>query len=230
MGNAEPGWPGAVLFDLDGTLIDSAPDIRAAVNELLGRHKLPPLDLDQVKAAIGNGVRTLVERAFIAARAPLSPAELDSEYATMLEIYANHLIGLTTLMPGTHETLDALRGKGILLGLATNKPQRFIETVLDHFGLASSFGAVIGGDAGVAKKPAPDMLFAALDQLGVEPTAAVMVGDSRADVESARAAAIPAILLRGGYSNVPLEELGADAVLDGLPQLVDALAALKPPT
>ena len=118
--------------------------------------------------------------------------------------------------------------QGILLGLVTNKPQRFIETVLDHFGLASSFGVVIGGDAGVAKKPAPDMLFAAIEEFGVEPWNAVMVGDSSSDVEAARAAGIPVVVLRGGYSNVPIEKLGADTAIDGLSQLAAALPRLRP--
>ena len=101
----------------------------------------------------------------------------------MIDIYARHLTGLTVLMPGVREALDALHGDGMLLGLVTNKPQRFIETVLDHFDLSPLFGVVIGGDAGVAKKPAPDMLLAAAEQFGIAPSDAVMVGDSAADVE-----------------------------------------------
>ena len=223
-----PDWPRAVLFDLDGTLIDSAPDIRAAVNELLARHHLGPLTLDEVKSMIGNGVRKLVERAFAATTGPLSPAELQDEYMAMVDIYANHLTGLTRLMPGVRDALDALHGEGVLLGVVTNKPQRFIETILDHFRLAALFGAVIGGDAGVAKKPAPDMLLAALEEFGANPWEAVMVGDSVSDVKAARAAGTFAIIVRGGYTVVPAEKLGADIVIDGFRQLAGALPALKP--
>src|SRR4051812_24491705 len=157
-----PDWPRAVLFDLDGTLIDSAPDIAAATNELLARHRLGPLTLDQVVSMIGNGTRKLTERAFAATSGPLSPAELDQRYAEMLEIYARHLTGVTTLLPGAAAMLAGLREQGTQLGLVTNKPQRFIETILDHFRLAGDFDAVIGSDAGVKPKPAPDMLFAAM--------------------------------------------------------------------
>ena len=135
----------------------------------------------------------------------------------MIDIYAKHLTGLTVLMPGVREALDALHGDGILLGLVTNKPQRFIETVLDHFGLSSLFGVVIGGDAGIVKKPAPDMLLAARRAIRRRaPSDAVMVGDSAADVDSARAAGIPSVIVRGGYTNVPAEQLGADVVIDDM--------------
>ncbi|MDW6024645.1 phosphoglycolate phosphatase [Mesorhizobium sp. BAC0120] len=224
----EPHWPRAVLFDLDGTLIDSVPDIRAAVNELLARRGLGPLPLDQVKSMIGNGVQKLVERAFAATTESLSPAELQDEYMAMLDIYAKHLTGLTTLMPGVRGALDALHGEGVRLGLVTNKPQRFIETILDHFRLAHFFGTVIGGDAGVAKKPAPDMLLAALDQFGAKPWDAVMVGDSVSDVKAARAAGTFAIIVRGGYTVVPVEQLGADVVIDSFRQLGGVLPTLKP--
>src|SRR5262245_56128187 len=163
------GWPRAVLFDLDGTLIDSAPDIAAAVNELLGRRGLGPLTLDQVVSMIGNGTKKLTERAFAATSGPLSPDELDQRYAEMLEIYGRHLTGVTTLLPGAAGAIAGLRRQGGRLGIVTNKPQRFIETILEHFRLAGDFDVVIGSDAGVTPKPAPDMLFAAMDKLGAGP-------------------------------------------------------------
>jgi phosphoglycolate phosphatase len=223
------GWPRAVLFDLDGTLIDSAPDIAAAVNELLTHSGRGPLTLAQVTAMIGNGVEKLVERAIEATGEALGPEALKREQTAMLDIYAKHLTGLTALMPSVREALDALHGDGILLGLVTTKPQRFIETVLDHFDLSRLFGVVIGGDAGVPKKPAPDMLLAALEQFGVAPGDAVMVGDSPADVDSARAAGIASVIVRGGYTSIPAERLGADIVIDDMTGLATALNRLKPP-
>lgn len=223
------GWPRAVLFDLDGTLIDSAPDIAAAVNELLARQDLGPLTLEDVTSMIGRGVEKLVERAFAAVGNPLSPAELRHQHMEMMEIYARHLTGATTLMPGAGQMLEQLQDEGIALGLVTNKPQRFIETILDFFRLSPLFGVAIGGDSGVAKKPAPDMLLAAMEELGTEPRNTVMVGDSPSDLEAARAAGVQVVLVRGGYSNVPLDSLGADAVIGGLVALADALPALKPP-
>jgi phosphoglycolate phosphatase len=220
-------WPRAVLFDLDGTLIDSAPDIAAAVNELLGRHGLGPLTLDQVVSMIGNGTRKLTERAFAATAGPLSPEELDRHYAEMLEIYGRHLTGVTTLLPGAAELVAVLRQQGARLGIVTNKPQRFIETILDHFGLAGDFDVVIGSDAGVTPKPAPDMLLAAMEKLAADPRDTVMVGDSASDVDSARAAGVASVLRRGGYTHTPAEKLGADVVVDRLDELIGVLPALR---
>lgn len=222
-------WPQAVLFDLDGTLIDSAADIQAAVNQLLERHALGPLSLDDVKGMIGQGVKVTVERAFRACNRPLEGEALEQEYLAMLDIYANHLAEFTVLMPGTMETLEALHEQGVLLAVATNKPQRAAEAVLDHFGLFPYLGSVVGGDAGVAKKPAPDILLAALDRLGVEPWNALMVGDSISDVLAARAAGIGVVIIRGGYNTVPAEELGADRVLETMTQLPEAFETLREP-
>lgn len=222
-------WPLAVLFDLDGTLIDSAADIRAAVNQLLEGHALGPLSLDDVKGMIGQGVKVTVDRAFRACGRPLEGEALEQEHLAMLDIYANHLTEFTTLMPATAETLEALHQDGVRLAVATNKPQRAAEAVLDHFGLFPYLDSVVGGDAGVAKKPAPDILLAALDRLGVEPWNAVMVGDSGADVASAQAAGIAAVIIRGGYTNLPAEELGADRVLETLADLPEAFETLRAP-
>ena len=222
-------WPRAVLFDLDGTLIDSAPDIAAAVNELLARGGRPPLTVAAVTSMIGNGVEKLVERAIAASGDVLDAAALKRQQMAMIDIYARHLTGLTVLLPGVREALDALHGSGVLLGLVTNKPQRFIETVLDHFDMSPLFGVVIGGDAGVAKKPAPDMLLAALEEFGVAQSDAVMVGDSEADADAARAAGISGVIVRGGYTNVPAEQLGANVVIDDMSGLAAALDRLKPP-
>lgn len=222
-------WPRAVLFDFDGTLIDSAPDLADAVNELLGRRDLGPLSLADVTSMIGNGVEKLIERAFAATGNPLEPAALKGEHAEMMDIYARHLTGRTKLMPGAREALDELREAGVALGLVTNKPQRFIETILDFFRLSGLLGVAIGGDSGVPKKPAPDMLLAAMEELGAAPWDTVMVGDSTSDVESARAAGIPVVIVRGGYTNVPADRLGADLVIDSLAGLRAALPRLKPP-
>lgn len=222
--------PRAVLFDLDGTLIDSAPDLAASVNIVLGLHGFVPLALPAVIAMIGNGIRKLVERAFAASGIALSPAELDAAYDEMMEVYGGHLTVATTLNDGARETMAALVQAGVALGVVTNKPQRLTETILDHFHLSDLVGAVVGGDAGFERKPAPDMLEAALERLGVAKGEAIMVGDSRADVESAKAAGIPAVVVRGGYTTVLADDLGADRVIDRLPDLLALLGAAEPVT
>ena len=225
----ERAWPQAVLFDLDGTLIDSAADIRGAVNELLAVHGLAPLPLDEVRSMIGRGIKVTVDRAFRASGRPLNNDALDRANAEMVDIYANHLTEFTQPMAGAVETLQSLKDAGMRLAVATNKPQRAAEIVLEHFDMLAYLGAVVGGDAGVAKKPAPDILLAALERMGLDPWNAVMVGDSGADVESAKAAGIPVVVIRGGYTNVPADELGADLVLDLLEQLEDSFQTLKRP-
>ncbi|MER9962795.1 phosphoglycolate phosphatase [Mesorhizobium sp. M0045] len=218
--------PKAILFDLDGTLVDSAPDITAAVNELLAGRDLPPLRLDQVKAMIGGGIRKLVERAFAASGTPLGSA-LDEANRVMAPIYRRHLTGRTRLMPGVREALTHLHLSGIAMGVVTNKPQLAAREILLHFGLTDYLGAIVGGDAVTYLKPAPDALLLALDQLQVEPRDTLMVGDSSADVAAARAASMAVILLRGGYSQIPVEELGADLVCDSLFDLPSAMQTLQ---
>ncbi|TKB18725.1 MAG: phosphoglycolate phosphatase [Mesorhizobium sp.] len=219
--------PRAILFDLDGTLIDSAPDIAAAVNELLASRDLPPLSVDQVKAMISGGVKKLVERAFAASGAPLLASALEEANRAMAPIYRRHLTGLTKLMPGVREILTHFHLNGTAMGVATNKPQLATREILLHFHLTEYLGAIVGGDAVTHLKPAPDALLLALDQLGVEPTDALMVGDSSSDVGAARAAGMPVVLLRGGYTQIPVEELGADLVCDSLLDLPSAMQRLR---
>jgi phosphoglycolate phosphatase len=220
-------FPRAILFDLDGTLIDSVPDLAASVNELLESRGLPELSLPEVRSMIGNGVRKLVERAFAAQASPLAEAELDEANREMVQIYSRQLTRLTSLLPGAQEAIAHLHINGVKLGVVTNKPQVATREILLHFGLTDRLGAIVGGDAVTHMKPAPDALFLALDQLGVEPGQALMVGDSITDVEAARAAGIPVVLIRGGYTQAPVEELGADLICDSLKDLPAALNELQ---
>ncbi|TGQ53534.1 phosphoglycolate phosphatase [Mesorhizobium sp. M1C.F.Ca.ET.193.01.1.1] len=217
----------AILFDLDGTLVDSAPDIATAVNELLGASDLPPLRVDQVKAMIGGGVRKLVERAFAASGSPLADSALEEANRDMAPIYRRHLTRLTRLMPGVREVLTHFHLNGMAMGVVTNKPQLATREILLHFHLTEYLGAIVGGDAVTQLKPAPDALLLALDKLGVGPADALMVGDSSSDVGAARAAGMPVVLLRGGYTQIPVEELGADLVCASLLDLPSAMQRLR---
>ena len=218
--------PKAVLFDLDGTLVDSAPDIAAAVNELLAVYGLPSLSLAQVTTMIGRGVRVLVDEAFTASGMPLDKAALDKAERDMAPIYLRHLSGRTRLMPGALEAVAELHAERIAMVVVTNKPEAAARQVLMQFGLLDRLATVVGGDAVARKKPAPDGLFMALERLDRRPTDAVMVGDSVTDVTAARAAGMPVILVRGGYTQAPVEELGADLLCDSLHDLPRALNEL----
>ncbi|HEY8595354.1 MAG TPA: HAD-IA family hydrolase [Devosiaceae bacterium] len=220
-------WPGAVLFDLDGTLIDSVGDIAAALNELVGRRGLGPLPVDVVKTMIGNGIAKLVERAYLAFEQPLHGEELAREIEDMRAIYDTHISGFTTLLPGALETLRHLNAINIPCAVVTNKPIRSAREVLDHFGVSGLLSAIVGDDGRIKPKPAPDMLFRALDEIGVRREKAVMVGDSVADFEAGRAAGLPVIVVDGGYGVVPEGGIAADVTIPAMTELVAALDSLR---
>ena len=224
-----PG-PQAIVFDLDGTLIDSAPDLQAAINRTLAEAGRGPLTVEAVKAMVGDGVPKLVERAFTATGGLPDGGAADGMAAWVArfgEDYENCGFPLTHPFAGTLGVLAQLRDAGLPLGLCTNKPQAATLEILDRLGLARFFGAVIGGDAvpGV-RKPHPGHLLAALDALGVEPARAVMVGDHLNDLSCARGAGMPVVLCAYGYSRTPVREMGADAVIERIEDLPAALAAL----
>jgi phosphoglycolate phosphatase len=223
------GWPQAVLFDLDGTLVDSVPDLTAAVNALLATEDKPALGVADVRAMIGNGIMKLVERAFAARGDALAGDALAAMTDRMMDIYAQNLTGGTTLLPGADTIVTAYARAGVKIGVVTNKPEAFSRSIIEHFGLSPYVHVVVGGDSGPTRKPAPDMLLHALDQLGVGKHRALMIGDSPADIDAAKAVPMPSIAVRGGYTTVPVEELGADIVIDSLNEVPQAIERLKEP-
>jgi phosphoglycolate phosphatase len=224
-GRAE-GWPRAILFDLDGTLIDSLLDITASIAELFASEGLSPPTSDEVRPMIGHGLKVLVQRAYAARDIRLAGSALDDKTAEMSGIYARHLTEFTTVLPGVRDALAHYANAGVKLAVVTNKTDAAARAVLTHFGLIDAF-AVVVGDTGLARKPNPEMLFSALRQLGVTASDAVMAGDSGADAEAARAAGMPCILVRGGYSTVPLTGLGADQVIESMADLGKAIDSLR---
>lgn len=217
----------AVVFDLDGTLIDSAADLCAALNRLLADEGLRPLSVGEVVPMIGDGAGKLVERGLAAAGGKPSHAALPGLTRRFLAHYEPHAAEATRALPGVAEALEALMAQGIALGICTNKPEQATRAILSALDLERHFGAVIGGDSVPgARKPDPPMVVAVLDRLGVLPHEAVMVGDSGDDVAAARAAGLPVLLRAGGYTAVPAEDLGADGVFTAFADLPAALAAL----
>ena len=223
----DAGLPEAVLFDLDGTLIDSVPDIAAATNELLALHDLAALGVDEVRAMIGHDVSTLVRRAFAARSTPLEGAALEARVAEMMPIYGRHLVNLTVVLPGASECLETLAGEGVRLAVVSNKPMPFTRAICDHYGFSRHVAAVQGAEPHIRQKPAPDMLLAALDAMGAARGRAVMVGDGAADVAAARAAGLPVVIVRGGYGAEPAEDFKPDLVIDGLADLTGALRRFR---
>jgi phosphoglycolate phosphatase len=221
-----PTWPKAVFFDLDGTLIDSAPDLHAALNETLESYGEPPFTLEAVTGMIGAGVYKLVERAYAALGKDIDPASRDKVVERFRSIYIPRATELTTLNPGASDTTRDLAAQGVKLGVVTNKPGAETEEILVHFGLRDLMDVVVGGDAGPATKPAPGLILHACQQLGIEPADAVFVGDSENDVQAAKAAAMLVVAVRGGYTRLGADGLGADLVIDRLDHLPEALKIL----
>ena len=224
-----PTRPRALVFDLDGTLVDTAPDIHAVLAEVLAEAGLAAPPLPAVRGMIGDGAKALVERALAAVGQPARPAAVDRLHERFRERYAEVPCRFGRLYPGARELLAGLRADGLRLGLCTNKPQGATEGLLEALAVRACFDAVLGGDAvpGV-RKPDPAHLAALLARLGVPPEAAVMVGDSRNDLLTARGLGVPCILVSFGYTAVPARELGADRVVDRLDQVPAALAVLRP--
>lgn len=216
----------AVVFDLDGTLVDSAEDLCAALNRLMAEERLPPLAVLEVVPMIGDGAAKLVERAITAAGG--TPGQRLAELTRrFLAHYEPHAADATRAVPGVAEALDALAARGLALGVCTNKPEQATRAILRALDLEHRFTAVIGGDSAPgARKPDPATVMAVLERLGAGPREAVMVGDSGNDVAAARAAGMPVLLRAGGYTGVPAEELGADGVFTSFADLPKAIAVL----
>ena len=219
--------PQAVVWDLDGTLIDSAADLAAVLNALLGENGLAPLSVDEVKMMIGGGIARLVQRGCSASGRDVTQAELAALSERFLQRYAESATDRTTLYPGVAEVLPELRRLGLRQAVCTNKPWAIARSILRDLGIAGYFSAIVGGDSTAEKKPHPLPLLACLESLRVAKADAVMVGDSAADVAAGHAAGLPVVLVRHGYSNEPLEGLGAEVLIDGLTQLPETLATLR---
>jgi phosphoglycolate phosphatase len=217
MNSRSRDWPQAIVFDLDGTLIDSAPDIAYALNAATGRRGLAPFTLEEVKEMIGGGVPQLVERALVARGYPR--AELMIFVDDFLELYRENLTTRTLIYDGARELLEQLRGDGRRLGICTNKNHELTLAILDELNLSKYFGAVFGEREGYARKPDAAPLLETIAALGGSPDSALMTGDSEADVACARAAEIPSVVVTFGYSKVAPEELGANAVISSLRDL-----------
>jgi phosphoglycolate phosphatase len=220
-------WPRVVVFDLDGTLVDTVEDIAAALNAALAELLLPPLPVATVRLMVGGGLAELMRQALAAHGTELDDAAYAKAVDRLFELYAERPVQRSTVYDGALPLLRELRQSGILCGLCTNKPQAISVQVLAALGLDGAFACVQGGDSGFPKKPNPAGLKHLLSTLGVSPKDAAMLGDSAADVAAARGAGLAAIVLVAhGYSKLPASELGADMVIEHLSELPQSLALL----
>ncbi|WP_058555343.1 phosphoglycolate phosphatase [Thiohalocapsa sp. ML1] len=219
--------PEMVLIDLDGTLVDSVPDLTRSVDAMMAALDRPPRGEAAVRDWVGNGVERLVKRALIGALdGEPEPADYERAYPIFLALYAAHNGERSRLYPGVREGLDALAARGLKLGCVTNKAACFTEPLLAALGVADRFGVIISGDTLPEKKPSPLPLLHAAEHFGVAPAAALMVGDSISDVKAARAAGFPVVCVSYGYNHgQDIREAAPDAVIDALAELDGLLVA-----
>ncbi|MEO1264261.1 MAG: HAD-IA family hydrolase [Pseudomonadota bacterium] len=222
-------WPRAIVCDLDGTLIDSLPDIAASLNATLEEARLKPLPVDAVRAIVGRGARVLIGEALDGQGAEQSPGLLDALYARFLVHYEAARATRTSLYPGVEAQLAAWQSDGIRLAICTNKPQAVTDLVVADLGLDRYFDPIIGVTDARPRKPDPAMLTACLDGMGVTAAGAVMIGDTATDVKIARAVGLPVVICSFGYARAPAGELGADAVVDAWSELPAAVLNLPTP-
>lgn len=219
--------PKMILIDLDGTLVDSVPDLTYCVDAMMARLGRPARGEAAVRTWVGNGVERLVRRALIG-RLDGEPDETDYQraYPIFLELYAENTFNRSGLYPGVREGLEFMRDAGYPLGCVTNKAARFTEPLLQHLGIYDFFGIVISGDTLPRKKPDPLPLIHAAGHFGVKPEESLMIGDSVSDVNAARAAGFRVICTSYGYNHgVDIRESEPDAVIDSFVELRELLAS-----
>ncbi len=211
--------PAAVIWDLDGTLVDSAPDLSTALNTVLEEQGQPVYEIAQVRTLIGGGVAKLIERAWRGHGVDLDAAGIAALLPRFMDIYSDCATEQTALRPAAGEVLAHFQQQGVKQGLCTNKPEAVTHQILHALGIHEVFSSIIGGDSTAQRKPHPLPLQTVMAQLGVKPQESLMIGDSGADVGAARAAGVKVILVPDGYTGVPAETLGADYVLESLSSL-----------
>ena len=216
----------ALLFDLDGTLVDTAPDLAGTMNDLMAKLGYPPIPIDTIRVLVGRGARALIEHGLAFHGHTASAVDLDQMFAAFIDIYATRIARESRAYPTVEPVLDRLIAMGAKLAVVTNKPEGLAKLLLDALDLTTRFKTVIGFETATQPKPHADPILLACARLGVPVNRALMVGDSATDVAAARAAGIPVVVVRDGYTEIPADELGGDIVIDNYDALVEAVEKL----
>lgn len=218
------------IFDLDGTLADTAADLLDAANRAMAPYGLPALELGRDKSFAGRGGRSMIRRALDLAGRDADAAEAmaltDRIYPELLAAYEDGIARHTRLFDGAERCLERLADTGWRLGVCTNKPERLARILLSELGIAERFGAILGADTLTVRKPDPGHFLETVRGIGADPTRSVMLGDTRNDLETARAAGVPCVLMRFGFAAEPLDELAPEATVghfDEVPPLLERL-------
>lgn len=218
--------PPTIVFDLDGTLVDTAGDLVAALNHVLAAEGVGPLALADAVKMVGNGARAMLRTALLESGRQPSPEELDRMTADFLAWYLDHIAIHSRPFPGATDALDRFASAGWQLAVCTNKFERAARRLLDELGLSARFAAISGQDTFSAMKPHPLHLLETVKAAGGTAARAIMVGDSNVDADTARNANIPSVLVTFGYSPVPVQTLGGDQLIDHYDRLFDAATGL----
>ena len=215
-----------VVFDLDGTLVDTAPDLISALNFVLDREGLPPVPLRSARNMIGAGARKLIERGLEVEGREASPAELARLTDDFIAYYAEHIADASRPFDGLEAALDDLAGLGCRFAVCTNKLEWLSKRLLDRLNLSSRFAAICGADTFGVSKPDPAILRQTVARAGGELSSTIMVGDAGPDIGVARRAGVPVIGVSFGYTDVPVSELKPDRVIDHMSELKAAIESL----
>jgi len=213
-----------VVFDLDGTLVDTAPDLLDSLNRCLDTVGLKRTDPSELRRFIGFGGRVMIERAFEAHGKPLADGQLDRLYGMFIEDYLGGIPGKSAPYPGDVDALDRLSTAGYRLAICTNKMERHSKLLIEALGLTDRFAAICGQDTFPYRKPDPRHLFGTIEAAGGDVERALMVGDSRTDIDTAKAAGIPVIAVDFGYSDRPVGDLEPSKVVSHFNELTVGLA------
>ena len=208
-----------IAFDLDGCLVDTAPDLIGTLNTILAEHGHPGLPLESARTLVGHGARAMLSRGFETAGETLDPAKMDVLFAQFIDLYLPRIARGSRPYPGVVDTLDGLAAAGAALVVCTNKRTDLSLALLDALELTHHFAGVLGPDKAGAAKPDPRHLVAAIKAAGGSADRALMVGDAATDVGAAVAAGVPVVVVSYGYSDVPPAQLGADALIDSFADL-----------
>jgi phosphoglycolate phosphatase len=215
-----------VVFDLDGTLVDSAPDLVATLNIVFAREGLPPVAYETARNLVGGGARSLIERSLRAEGRKLGVDEMDRLVKEFIAHYAAHIADRSRPFPGLEAALDELGAVGCRFAVCTNKLEWLSVRLLDALGLSKRFVAICGADTFGLRKPNPEFLRRTIARAGGEIDHAVMVGDSGTDIATARAAGVPIVAVDFGYTETPVDELGPERVISALGELPSAVFEL----
>ena len=207
-------YPSAIIFDLDGTLVDSAPDLCGALNHVLRQAGRPEMDIGQVRHMVGDGARALIIKGFSANGDLPNENRVNAILQDFLDFYLENITAQTVIFPGALNVLKKLTEMNIPLGLCTNKAIKLTTKLMAESGLSDYFSAIIGGDSFDYCKPDPRHLTSTLSDMKASPDRAVMIGDSINDILAAKAAGIPVICASFGYSKTPVINLNPDAIFD----------------